>query len=94
MAAMTWARPRSAMAARSAAAAALGGRRRHLGLGVVHADVHRHRSSLRAARPRQQLQPFLCHEPMIGLRHVDSIQAHEALAVGGGGEQRARPPPR
>jgi hypothetical protein len=43
---------------------------------------------LRPARADQELQPFLCHEPVIGLRHVDPIQAHEAIALGGGREER------
>ena len=41
------------------------------------------------ARAHQEREPLLRHQPMIGLRHVNLVEAHELLAVGRGGEERA-----
>src|SRR6185295_16862247 len=80
VAAMTWARPRSEIAPRIADAA------RSAAARAISALVSKIRMSTsvpqrRSPRPHEELQPFLGHEAMVRLLHVDVVETEEVLAA-------------
>ena len=86
---MTWARPSREMAPTMAAAAC------SAAFPAISALVSKTRISIAQspgaarARPDQHLQPLLGHQAMVGLGHVDLVEAEEPGPIGRGGKHLA-----
>src|SRR4051812_17118926 len=87
VAAITWARPRTAMASRSAAAARAAAAAAMSGL-VLNTRTSMSFLQGRPARTHEETEPFLRHQAVVGLRHVNAVEGGETGAIGGPREQR------